>query len=294
MNYMLLVYIFLTSLQISAFAAQGFGVTREELTLMPPYCTALLGQDVGLPNFKDSPLRDTVPAGCPALNHYCYGLKAMIRVDRNRGVDQSFWLTSAIGHFRERTSGWEKEAPTCSIRPEAYTNLGKALLRQNKALVGQAIMNYSKALELRPDYLPAYLALSDAYLGLGKKGEALHAAEQGLKYLPDSKGLLRRFKELGGKTPPTPVAAAIPAAPAEPGKVTAGPQPMPGQNGVPGTAPQQSAGTGAVSEHSVTPPVPSPGKTEAEHAATQQAPGAPEETKIGTPTNPYCRFCPPE
>ena len=288
MTLRLLICIFLASLQTPALAGVLDPLTREELAMMPPYCTALIGKHIGLPQPQDSPLRNTIPDGCGSLHHYCFGLQSLIRVDRSRGVEQKYWLSQAIGHFKERSSGWE--GSTCPLRPEAYTNLGKALLRQNKALAGQAVANFNKALDLRPDYVPAYLALSDAYLSLGKKGEALNAAAQGLKYLPDSKGLLRRFKELGGKTPPTPVAAAQPAAP----KVTAGQQATPGQTSEPGAAPQQSSGAGANSEHPAPIKDTSPGKSDAEHPATQQAPGEAGETKIGTPTNPYCRFCPPE
>ena len=279
MNLRVLAVIFFAGWQASALAVQDFTVTREELTQMPPYCTAFYGKYVGLPKLMDSPLRNTVPADCPALHHYCDGLKAMLRVDRDR-AERGYWLQLAIGSFKERTSGWAERAPTCPIRAEAHTNLGKALIRQNKAYSGEAITNFTKALGLRPDYAPAYTALIDAYLELGKKADALETATQGLKYLPDSKNLLRRFKELGGKTPPPPIVAQKPA---ETGTM-AGSQP---------STPEQGTKPGASSASPTPASAASSGTSPVGPGDAPQEPVAPAETKIGTPTNPYCRFCPP-
>ena len=264
MSNRLLLYIVLTSLQTSALALQDFTVTREELTMMPPYCTALYGKYVGLPQPQDSPLRNTIPSDCPALHHYCDGLKAMIRVDRNR-AESGHWLHNALGSFEGMVNDWEHRAPTCSVRSDLYTQLGNALLRQNRANAAMAIENYQKALELRKDFLPAYYALSDAYINLGKKKEALSVVEEGLKYVPDSKGLLSRFKRLGGKTPPAPIAK---------------------------TNPQQPTAAAGPGREPSTSPSTIPNKVGGESAAGTPAEVEPEPPKIGSPTNPYCRFCP--
>jgi hypothetical protein len=77
-------------LHAPAFALQGFGVTRDELALMPPYCTAVYGASVGLPELKN-----VVPQGCPSIHHYCDGLKSMIRSAKfNR--ESGYWLTQGI------------------------------------------------------------------------------------------------------------------------------------------------------------------------------------------------------
>ncbi|MGA7950735.1 MAG: tetratricopeptide repeat protein, partial [Thiobacillaceae bacterium] len=244
---------------------QDFTVTREELTMMPPYCTAIQGRAVGLPQPEDSPLRGTIPADCPALHHYCDGLKAMVRVDLNQ-KESKYWLSVAVQTFQNQVLDWEHRGLSCSLRPELYTNLGSSLFRQNKASAGLAVMNFNKTLELRKDFFPAYYGLSDVYLYLGKRKEALGVVEEGLKYVRNSKGLLRRFKELGGKTPPPPIAKPNPQQPT----AAAGPGPEPSTS--PSTTPNnKAAGEGAV----------------AAPAAVE-----PEAPKIGSPTNPYCRFCP--
>jgi tetratricopeptide (TPR) repeat protein len=258
--------------QMPAFGVQDFAVTREELALMPPYCTAYYGHLFGLPPLQESPLRSTVPDGCPALHHYCDGLKSMIRADRN-DKESGYWLGVAAQAFQSmaRREDWA----SCPLRPEAYMNLGKALLRQSQRGQGssaEAAANFMKALELNPDYLPAYYALSDYYIDLGNKKKALGVVEDGLRRLPDSKGLLRRFKELGGKTPPEPIAA------------TAKPDTPQTVNTAPTQQQQQTpAETGAA-----------PANEGAAPAEQDTAPEQSTEEKIGSPTNPWCRFCPPE
>jgi hypothetical protein len=285
MSFRILAAMALLVFQTPALALQDFTVTREELTMMPPYCTAKYGALVGLPQMQES-LRSTIPPDCPSIHHYCDGLKAMIRVDRNR-AESGHWLHEAVGAFGSVVTDWERRGPTCPVRSEAYTNLGTALLRQDKTSVGLAVMNFNKALELQKDYLPAYYALSDAYLNVGKKKEALGVVEEGLKYVPDSKGLLRRFRELGGKTPPTPIAKANLPLPPQPDKSMGAQQPEPGATAVEKQEP--AAGTSLKPSTS-----PAPASNKAAGASAVAAPEAvvSEPPKIGSPKNPYCRFCP--
>lgn len=272
--------------QASALAVQDFTVTREDLTMMPRYCTAIYGKLVGLPEAQISALQYTIPSDCPAPHHYCDGLKAMVRATTNL-TEGKYWLSVAVKTFQYQVGDWESRGLSCHLRPELYTNLGNSLFRQNKTSVGLAIQNFNKALDLQKDYLPAYFALSDVYLELGEKKDALEAVAQGLKYVPDSKGLLSRFKELGGKTPPPPIGLDKPPAGAEPDK-TAEQQAAEHAAETP-----QSAVSGDTSEHAAS----LTGSTTEEATvspATGHPPSSPENKTIGTPANPYCRFCPTE
>lgn len=247
-----------------AFALQDFAVTREELALMPPYCTAYYGVNVGLPELKNSPLRNTIPQGCPSIHHYCDGLKSMIRFDR-QNKESGYWLTQGIQSFESVVNGgfWKN----CPLQAEAYVNLGRAHLRrgtQQSLPSPKAAISLMKALEVQPEYVPAYAALGDYYVRLGDKRKALSVVEEGLRYAPDSAGLLRRFKELGGTTLPTPHAVAAKPA-GEEMKET----------------PSESQ------DSAVAPSPPADEPAPAQESPTQTAP-----PKIGTPTNPWCRFCP--
>ena len=284
MTFRLLAAMALLMCQTPAFALQDFTVTREELAMMPPFCTAIEGKFVGLPQFENSPLRNTVPSSCRfVLNHYCDGLKAMIRVNRTRDRNESdYWLGQASGAINSVIVEWDTKNPDCPLRAEAYLNLGKTQVQKSRrhgGSAGVAAVSFSRALELNPNLLDAYYALSDFYVESGNKQKALSMVEDGLRHLPDAKGLLRRFKELGGKTPPAPLARTNPQQPSQPDKMM-------------GTQ-QQETGATSTSEHPAPTPVSSPDQSAVERSDTPKAPSATDETKIGTPTNPYCRFCPP-
>jgi len=263
--------ILVLSFQVPAFAVQNFAVTREELAMMPPYCTAHYGHIFGLPRFEDSPLRNTIPDGCPATHHYCDGLKAMIRVDTNR-AESGYWLSVAVQTFRSmvKRNDWS----SCPLKAEAYVNLGRAVLRQSRrdgTSPAEGVESLMKALELKPDYLAAYYALSDFYIDGQDKKKALSVVEDGLRHVPKSEVLLRRFKELGGKTPPTPIIAEKTDSTEESNDSSKVHQHQaPAENA---TIPSSESGFSTLK------------KTTSEQDTSQ---------KIGTPSNPWCRFCPPE
>lgn len=267
----LLAIFILLSFQMPAFGVQDFTVTRKELELMPPYCTALYGYFYGLPDYQHSPLRNTIPGGCPSLHHYCDGLKAMIRAQKFNSESQ-YWADRAVESFQSvaDANDWAR----CPLRPEAYVNLGRAQLFESKyggVSSPKAALNFTKALELKPDYLPAYYALSDYYEDLGDKKKALGVVEDGLRHVPNAKGLLRRFKELGGTTPPTPIE--VIDKPTEPD--VSKDEPMEQQK---------------TSEKTVIAPandIAAPEKVDTPSGQPTPPP------KIGNSSNKWCRFCPP-
>lgn len=246
--------------QVPAVALQPFAVTKEELALIPPYCS---GPNKSLAN------------ACFPLNHYCDGLKAMIRVDKyqiQNQVESRYWLERAVGAFESVLDGhWEEK---CPLKPEAHVNLGRALLRQGGntgASSGKAVENFMQAMAIQPNYVPAYYALSDYYIQLGDKKKALSVVEEGLKYVPNSNGLLQRFNELGGTTPPAPVVTT-----SKP-EVGAAAKDAPEEE-------QKKPIESAITQPAVAEPPP------AQKAPAEQS----TKPKIGSPSNPWCRFCPAE
>lgn len=143
-------------------------------------------------------------------------------------------------------------SPSYSLMPDVYLNLGVVYSLMNQP--AQAITHFHKAIELNPRQPKAYNALSDYYAKTQQSAKALEIVTKGLRHNPDTKSLQRRYRELGGKLPyPEPVAAAE----AQPVK-------------------QEEPVGPAASPESTTP-----------------APVEPiAEPSIGSPTNPYCRFCP--
>ena len=170
-------FLIVSFFQPYSFAQQEFAVSKAELALMPPYCTALYGSHHGMPQPQDSPLRNTIPAGCPSVHHYCDGLKFVLRADRTMGsktieFGYSYNIQNAIANFESVIDEWRRAAPRCSLRAEAHTNLAKVLLRKRQpAAASRAIDNLNQAIELAPKFERSYLTLADIYIDNGQKGK---------------------------------------------------------------------------------------------------------------------------
>ena len=146
------------------------------------------------------------------------------------------------------------------MRPEVHLQKGKAL-----KLLGQeakAINEFTEAIKGNPKLVQAYVELADIQARNKKPGESLKTVTEGLRHNPGTKSLQRRYTALGGKLPyPAPIESpSIEAKAADNPDETAAPIPV-----------ESSAGTSAA----VTP-------------ATEPV----DTPKIGSPKNPYCRFCP--
>ena len=122
----------------------------------------------------------------------------------------------------------------------------------------------------------AYTLTSDIHVKLNQKNEALTVVTEGLRHVPDSRALQRLYKERGGKLPyPEPIARAA--------EVPAAPDQTPREG-------EPAAGEGKPKDTvQLAPASPAPDAAAGGGPADAQAPATP---KIGSPTNPWCRFCP--
>ena len=189
------------------------------------------------------------------VHHYCAGLNF---VNRARGMasakDRRGVLGAAVRNFDYILTHTQ---PDFYLRAEALMNRGIAMSMLQKP--GEAVGNLRQAIEMNPRLPRAYMTLADLYDQQKNRGKALETVTAGLRHNPDAKSLQRRYTELGGKLPyPVPIEPAA-AAPAKADEVAAP----------------------AAAEPAVAAPV----------AATPAAEPA-AAPKIGSPTNPYCRFCP--
>ena len=152
--------------------------------------------------------------------------------------------------------------PDFNMRPEVHLQKGKALrLFQQE---GKAAAEFMEAIRGNPELAQAYVELADIQARNKKPGEALKTVTEGLRHAPDSKSLKRRYTELGGKLPyPAPIETTpVEAQAAKPDEKAVS---------IPASPAEPTAGTAAT----VTPaaePIAAP--------------------RVGSPKNPYCRFCP--
>ena len=222
---------------------------------LPPYCMAKMELGPSSPQYKL--WARTLGPDFSHVHHYCAGLNYLNRYYRALSPqDKKFNLQNALNNFNYMVS---HAAPSFSLMPEILLNRGRVLtLMGNDA---QAVNDLKKALEMNPKLIEAYTVLADYYKRTEQQKLALQTITEGLRHIPESRVLRRRYDELGGKKPyPEPHAATEPAADKKPDVASGG-----------------SSSTPKASEH-----------------ADAKGGSEPDETTIGTPSNPYCRFCPPE
>ena len=242
-----------------ASAVADFAPSAAELSLLPPFCQVKLN-----PNSSPADIKlysGKIGPDFGHIHHYCFALNFVNRYKRSFGnkPDQNHNFQSAMQNFGYI---FTHSSPTFWMRPEMHVQKGKLLVAANRNV--EAVSEFEQALQKNQNYVEAYIALSDLYKNTGQQLKSITAVEQALQLAPSSKSLQRKYNQLTGKifTPPPPTveqAAQIP------------PMPIPVV---------QAAATSEVSS-TTTQPVPASSPV-----------GVPE--KIGTPSNPYCRFCPPE
>ena len=263
-----LVQIFVAALCLYAASAgaQNYnGTTEAELAVLPTYCVEKLRGS----GCDWSCSQKWLPSLGPIiyhLHHYCFALVALGRHYRSGNpVDRGFFLQEAEDNINYMTRITDPAVENSALMPEIYLTKGKVLTLEHRD--AEAANAFLHAIQLKPDYADPYAAMADFYIRIENKQDALRILQEGLHQIPTSKSLARRYQELGGKLP-------LPdAGPA----VTAISKPEP-QSPVP-----------AETEEKVEEPNPTttPQTSSPEQASRRESP--PE--KIGSPSNPWCRFC---
>ena len=227
-----------------------------EYASLPPYCKEKVEKTDSVANkiWSDKFGKDN----WLDMHHYCYGLSYLInRHYRARTTQDRAWmLGEAVSNISYTIKG---ATPGFTLLPEMHFNRGKALRLLGRG--PEAISDWSKAKTLDPEYVAAYTALADYYAEIKQQGKALEMISEGLRQVPTSKGLQRRYQELGGKL--------------------RFPQPY-----------ERPVEQNAASETKAATDTPATDKTNPDTKATETPKPAETKPVIGMPGNPYCRFCP--
>lgn len=256
-NSRVLLLILLVFQALPTFADQW---TDGELRVLPPYCVARLKHLPGQYEYWNNAL------GPDFLHthHYCDALAFINRYYTARTPQMKTTnLQGALGGLNYMLS---HASQSYSLMPEIYLNRGVVLTLMKKD--GDALRDLLKALELNPKLIRGYTLVSDFYTKIKRPDEALKVVTEGLRHNPGNALLQRLYQKSGGKLPyPEPITP-------EPEKSL---QPSP------------------------TPAAPSPATLQIpamdDKLPTQAQPGTPADAsppanaKIGTPSNPWCRFC---
>lgn len=191
------------------------------------------------------------------FHHYCGALNAMKSLyTATSKVRMNYAAQSVMGE----TGYVINHVPEShTLMPEVYALRGKAMaiVKQN----ARAETNLVKALQLDPKHVGAYATLANLYFDTKRRAKAEETVKTGLSVDSQNKALRRMASDLGIKVEalkPEDVTVELPVQPAPKAEVVVV---------EPASAPAEvdSAPTNATS---------------------------PEPPKIGSPTNPWCRFCP--
>ncbi|MBU1691271.1 MAG: tetratricopeptide repeat protein [Gammaproteobacteria bacterium] len=255
---------------LSCSAYADYSITAGELMQLPRFCRQLSEG-----NFAADAKRYRIDAPQPAwmqhFQHYCHGLKDMVRSTRaSNKNDRIYKLNEALNEFQYVLTHTQDSPEFYPYLAMVSVDRGRAYVRMGKD--SDAVAELMKAIRLKPDYATAYIELINVYLNLGNREGALNIAQEGLTRTPDSKILQKRYRDLGGKLP-------YPA----PAEKKEEPVPQANENSA-----QSAAELPAINQAPTdAPPVPEDGQSVKEPLPTNSS----GNTTIGTPTNPWCRFC---
>jgi tetratricopeptide (TPR) repeat protein len=193
-------------------AAPMQALAQASIPGYPPHVTAYDQREVGrLPKYciYTQSFRDSVPGGNDqaqidywystlgkpfhAMHHYCWGLMKLNRALYLARSDQvrKFYFSSAIGEFDYVL---EHSSDDFVLRPEILTKKGQCLIRLGRG--PQAVEILEHAIELKPDYWPPYVQLSDYYKEAGQVAQAREVLEKALALAPGVETLKQRLAEL--------------------------------------------------------------------------------------------------
>jgi tetratricopeptide (TPR) repeat protein len=166
---------------------------KKLLQLLPPYCQYYI-RDVYMPGSAEyNQWNAKMGEGMEHIHHYCRGLNytnvAMLEArTREKRLELLAYSIGEFDYVLRSTSNRFK------LRPELLTKRGENLIRMGK--FPEAIPSLYTAIDLRPDYWPPYVAISDYYRDNGEPGKAREWLEKALAAAPDSKTLKLKIAEL--------------------------------------------------------------------------------------------------
>ncbi len=157
----------------------------------------------------------------------------------------------------------------------------------------KAMIDFRKSLTYNPTNVKTYNAMASIYENQNQKSEALKVITEGLRYIPDSKSLKRRYVEMGGKLPyPDPIVAKVPESRGNEAPASGKQDEKTG-----GTATTEKPAVEPVVAATEKPTQPAVPEVASDSAASKPSPNADssaeaEKAKANDARKPWCRFCP--
>ena len=190
-----------TAVSVSSFqndeVRPGSKFTHEEYLALPRYCVAQNGiaNKMIVRVVPEEEVKSWYAMMGEPYNHIHHFCIALMLVKRGNGasktMDRDAFYRSAIENFNYSI---RRSPDTFPLKPEFHLRKGMTLRLLGND--GAASHEFYTAVAIKPDYTPAYSALADLLVDLGKPAEALELLDQGLRLSPDSKLLSSKKAEL--------------------------------------------------------------------------------------------------
>jgi tetratricopeptide (TPR) repeat protein len=168
--------------------SHSIDLTDEEVARLDPICQARM--KAGSSEYAMWAKR--LASGWQDSHHYCFGTHFLnlanktIDKDKRRGLLNS--AAAEMEYTRIHTSDEYK------LKPKIYYDIGQ--VREGLDDEAGAIQAYFYSIKLNPNLPKPYAALSDLYKKQNNSKQAIAILEEGLKYKPKSKTLLKRLEKL--------------------------------------------------------------------------------------------------
>lgn len=183
---------------IPGYPEQVQGFDPREVALLPPYCIHTMV------------FRDRIAAGNDAaklqywrsvfgsyyfdtMHHYCWGLMKTNRallLAKDPHLRQ-FYLSDGISEYDYVLNHVKDDF---LLMPEVLTKKGENLVRLGR--VPAALVQFERAVSIKPDYWPAHAQIADVHLQARDYEQAEAALKAGLEAAPQAKALQRRMATL--------------------------------------------------------------------------------------------------
>jgi tetratricopeptide (TPR) repeat protein len=172
--------------------------TREDFSLLPPFCLAQMKPEwspPGAPKLWQRRIK-----GFGHLHHFCGGLHSLrlaqnILVTNNEEKQAKIGLLGAVlTNFKYYENNTD---PNDKLLPHLYASTAEALFALGRP--GEAAGYLAKAIEKNKKFTKAYSMLADYYIKTGNKKSANEILQEGLKHSPKSKILQKELNALSNK-----------------------------------------------------------------------------------------------
>jgi tetratricopeptide (TPR) repeat protein len=184
---------------IPGYPPQVTAYDRREVGRLPKYCLYTQSFRDAIPGGSNEPQisywYSTLGEPFHAMHHYCWGLMKLNRalyLARSKQA-RDFYFGAAITEFDYVL---ERSPDNFVLRPEILTKKGQALIRLGRGPLAVPILE--RAIELKPDYWPPYVQLSDHYKASGQAAQARETLEKALAQSPGVETLKQKLAELDG------------------------------------------------------------------------------------------------